>query len=399
MAILAHLEAQQQQRQRQTPRVSVLVGEVTAANAIWADWHQQRALPAVYWSLHHPRSSTSHWLETVFASHAPTQAAWRYVAQLSQQNLPALQAQLGAQSIYQRKLWYEHWINLDDPVLAALLRGLLESAMAHTPPTLLQALGWVHKFQPYGSPEQHLMASLATLIPQTQLPGLLWTDLPADPAVLSRWLEGAARLAEAVPALPLAVTLSATSYTQYMQSIPESRHKALIREGYLPLAPLDAARPDTPPPSVTNILRHYHVAEGVWHQATALHQTLAATPPLDADRARSQAERFLFNLLQSIPEFKDRFVLNARLPIQFGQETMEVDFLADPPGLVLELDGYYHFQDAVCYRRDRRKDLLLQQHGYTVVRYLAEDVVSHLEEILATIRHALVHAPGRPIDR
>ena len=45
------------------------------------------------------------------------------------------------------------------------------------------------------------------------------------------------------------------------------------------------------------------------------------------------------------------------------------------PGLAVEIDGYYHFQDADAYRRDRRKDLELQKRGFLVVRVLAEDVV------------------------
>ena len=57
--------------------------------------------------------------------------------------------------------------------------------------------------------------------------------------------------------------------------------------------------------------------------------------------------------------------------------------------LAVEIDGYYHFQDPDAYRRDRRKDLELQKHGYLVVRVLAEDVVCRLEEVLETILAAV----------
>ena len=43
------------------------------------------------------------------------------------------------------------------------------------------------------------------------------------------------------------------------------------------------------------------------------------------------------------------------------------------------------------YRRDRRKDLLLQENGYLVLRFLAEDVGKNLDEVPDPILRALVH--------
>ena len=70
-----------------------------------------------------------------------------------------------------------------------------------------------------------------------------------------------------------------------------------------------------------------------------------------------------------------RFQLNAQLPIPFdGWGNMEVDLLCQQAGIAVEIDGGQHFSDAEAYRRDRRKDQLLQEHGYFVLRFLAEDV-------------------------
>ena len=82
---------------------------------------------------------------------------------------------------------------------------------------------------------------------------------------------------------------------------------------------------------------------------------------------------------------------------------MEVDFLAADVRLAIELDGAQHLADADAYRRDRRKDALLQQHGFLVLRFLAEDAGKHLELILDTILAGLVHqqnilAPNRDGD-
>lgn len=48
-----------------------------------------------------------------------------------------------------------------------------------------------------------------------------------------------------------------------------------------------------------------------------------------------------------------------------------------------------HLADPVAYRRDRRKDLLLQENGYLVLRFLAEDVGKELEMVLDAILRAL----------
>ena len=45
--------------------------------------------------------------------------------------------------------------------------------------------------------------------------------------------------------------------------------------------------------------------------------------------------------------------------------------------------------DPEAYRRDRRKDLMLQEHGYCVIRFLAEDVGKYLDHVLDTILRVL----------
>jgi very-short-patch-repair endonuclease len=57
--------------------------------------------------------------------------------------------------------------------------------------------------------------------------------------------------------------------------------------------------------------------------------------------------------------------------------------------LAIELDGTRHLSDPDAYRRDRRKDLLLQQNGYLVLRFLAEDIGTRLDEVLDTILQTL----------
>lgn len=64
---------------------------------------------------------------------------------------------------------------------------------------------------------------------------------------------------------------------------------------------------------------------------------------------------------------------------------MEVDFLDSERRLVIELDGAQHLASVEAYRRDRRKDFLLQRNGYFVLRFLAEDVAKRLDHVLDSI--------------
>jgi superfamily II DNA or RNA helicase/very-short-patch-repair endonuclease len=108
------------------------------------------------------------------------------------------------------------------------------------------------------------------------------------------------------------------------------------------------------------------------------------------DRARSATEAFLYRRLQTLAGLANRFQLNARLPIPFAEQgQMEVDLLDPKARLAIELDGPQHLADLEAYRRDRRKDALLQENGYFVLRFLAEDVGKRLDNVLDTLIHVL----------
>lgn len=70
---------------------------------------------------------------------------------------------------------------------------------------------------------------------------------------------------------------------------------------------------------------------------------------------------------------------------------MEVDFLCPANNLVIELDGDQHLGDPEAYRRDRRKDVLLQEHGYFVLRFLTVDLGKNLDRVLDAVQRALTH--------
>ena len=57
--------------------------------------------------------------------------------------------------------------------------------------------------------------------------------------------------------------------------------------------------------------------------------------------------------------------------------------------------GAQHLADPEAYRRDRRKDALLQQNGYFVLRFLAEDLGKRLDYVLDTVSGTLAHCRER----
>jgi very-short-patch-repair endonuclease len=86
------------------------------------------------------------------------------------------------------------------------------------------------------------------------------------------------------------------------------------------------------------------------------------------------------------------FLLNAKLPIPFdGWSEMEVDRYCAGLNLAIEIDGPQHLAGPAAYRRDRRKDALLQENGCHILRFLAEDLSKHLDATLDAIHRAIAH--------
>ena len=135
------------------------------------------------------------------------------------------------------------------------------------------------------------------------------------------------------------------------------------------------------------------IRDGVDLPLAGLFVHAARTIPLHAEgteRARSAAEAFLYRRLETLPETKGRFRLNALLPIAFdATASLEVDLLCEDARVAVELDGPQHLADPVAYRRDRSKDRLLQQSGYFVLRFLTEDVGRELDLVLDGILRTL----------
>ena len=141
------------------------------------------------------------------------------------------------------------------------------------------------------------------------------------------------------------------------------------------------------------------VRDGVDSSLANLFVDVALMPAPNAEganRARSASEAFLYRRLDTLAATNGKFRLNVELPIPFdGWGRMEVDLLCALSRIAIELDGGQHLGDADAYRRDRRKDALLQENGYLILRFLAEDVGKHLDRVLDAILRALSHQDVR----
>lgn len=107
-------------------------------------------------------------------------------------------------------------------------------------------------------------------------------------------------------------------------------------------------------------------------------------------RARSLIEAFLLYRLETLPETKGHFKVNQELAIPFDAVgCMEVGFLNIEDCIAIEIDRLQHLSSKDAYRRDRHKDWMLQESGYLVLRFLAEDVSKNLDVVLDTILRAM----------
>ena len=208
----------------------------------------------------------------------------------------------------------------------------------------------------------------------------------------------AVKLALAVPAIAVALCVGPGSRLAARIHAGQTRTMAVLREGAIALRQLGrdeiesrlrataAARVPDLDGSIGRLARDGCTSSMIDRFVEAAAEVEPACAET-ADRARSAAERFLFARLDSLPETAGEFELNGRLEQRFGVAAAEIDLLARGLSIAIEVDGYYHFQDADAYRRDRRKDVFMQRRGLLVIRVLAADVVEHIDDILDTILH------------
>ena len=378
------------------PTVSVLLGPVGAGGATWRRWADGAGYPVV----------------TV---HAPANAPAVWAAELSRRaDLPAIAVesvadQLGRDRAGFRAEWRgktaadvaRFWDVVYPAPVPSAVRSLASLAADDIPPTPEAVVASITS----------ALREAAALAPPRAVPAVLFVPPSgADPA---SWLAGVAAgvvgWVAHMPGVPAAIVVPAPAWVAYRAAAPMARTTAVLREGVIEIPLLgsdDVARTlaeaglGLDAGAAAEVLAAGGATgELVRTAADAVRANIPrpATPEAD-DRARSAAERFLFDLLETIPETAGRFELNATLDFRFGPRPAEIDLLSRADRLAIEVDGHFHFLSPDDYRRDRSKDYELQSRGYVVLRFLAGDVVRRIEQVRDRILDAVAqaHPGGRP---
>jgi hypothetical protein len=230
-------------------------------------------------------------------------------------------------------------------------------------------------------PGLRALVALGELVPPERQPVLVLAHPGhGEPAWVDRGARLLADLAMAQPRLACCLVQEPCLLRAYLDGAAETRAKAMVRESIVTV-------PDDGPDE----------GEAARFLAAPAAPGAPEYDPAEDDRARSAAERLLFDRLEALPETAGLFRLNETIDLAFGHNRkMEIDLAAPALKLAVEVDGYYHFQDPGAYRRDRRKDLELQKYGYLVVRVLAGDVLAEPCGAIETILGAIAHRRGCP---
>jgi len=385
-AAVAALDRHDQRRGCGVPAVSVLVGPVTPSLQLARRWAEVSCRPMVLIRPEQPdpESVVVPWVNRLAAEVDLAKVAAEWLAQRLERPADSLIGSLGAMTAYEMRMFLESALPIVSETGVELVgRWLLENA-GELPgsPGLVSVLDAL--LEGRGRPCIRVFTALGELVRREYLPVLVLS--PPDPDL--SWLQVVARLlaelAAAQPGAALIVVVEPKLFDEYLEQSPVSRAKALLREAVVTIN---------------------HESRGVRYDARDA--PLAESRALaildresdDDDPARSAAERCLFERLESFPETAGLFELNGTLDFRFGPTRwIEVDLVARSLKLAVEVDGYHHFQNTEAYRRDRRKDLELQTHGYLVVRVLADDVVEQFEDVKNTILSAVAFRREASID-
>ena len=375
--VLRQLDRHQRQRDAGIPTVSMLIGPRSRTSPAWSAWLRTRSLGCVYAGAD---TLIREWLN--YCCHEGRLAGW--LTRVAREQFDEGVDVLRRKTPYERKLADERhsdtdrvttdlfWMLLDWPDSASDLRK-----------TLTQRLEVVVK-----------------LVLPEDIPAIAVDSPHVHPSAskIAAWVQAA-------PTVPIVWILEEGRWQHYLESASESRDKSLLQSAVIELTLCDPRRLVEEFPhlegSIARLLEdgcNQSLAQ-TFAQAARAHQRAIEEVSSEqedeaAQRARSLAELFLFQRLESLPETAGLFELNERLPIPFGNRPMEVDLLCKKLRIALEVDGYYHFQSTEAYRRDRRKDYLLQEDGFWVVRVLAEDVMARLSEPLNMTIAAVRQAQG-----
>ncbi|KFA90692.1 hypothetical protein Q664_26595 [Archangium violaceum Cb vi76] len=390
--VLQALERHQRRREQGIPTLTVLAGPPGTAASLWRQWLGSRRQTSCVSLAAGEVGVIRDWMETLRRTRNLEADAADFLGATAGLAPGELRARLTGSTPHERDvLLQELFPALTTGDISAACRCLLQPPQVpHKSGEPLDAVLEAFEREPLRA-----LTALHALVPVGTVPSLLLSG--SGPGWLASAARVATRLCDAVPSLVVALHAERPALDTYLRG-GESQSLALVREGLLEL---EAPSPEElkrrlaklgvrAPEALSNSLARL-AADGVTEEVLARYGEAAREleasrqEPAAADQARSSAESFLRSFLDALPATQGLFELNERTGFRLNNRPVEVDFLSHRLKVAIEVDGYYHFQDEEAYRRDRRKDLALQRHGYLVLRFLASDVVARLEEIRDTI--------------
>ncbi len=353
----------QSRRSRGMPTVSVLVSNGGAAYEIWTSHGYRPPRRNTLWSTQHPLSLTRAFTAELVKTAGVFAPAVQYLASFAKRAPQEIALTAASATEYSLRSYLES-LGIDANFLPLLLFCLGQSSRNLS---VTDQASVVHSV--LGGDRIRVTdraAEVAQIWGLDALPAIwIAADGPGPSTVdnlSGRVAPLAAAIAERVPQIPIAIAVGPWLWETYLVQAADSRAKTILRQGECIVAPPTNPSDESKSGETGN--------------------------SIDADGARSEAERFLFAQLQANTPTTGLFELNAKVQGLDGR-CREVDLLCHSYAIALEIDGYYHFENLDAYRRDRTKDVELQKLGYLVLRVLADDVVARLECVLRTVNEAL----------
>lgn len=352
------LERHRARRTRHIPTLTVLVGDRDAAGWYWQTWSRAQ-LSALAVTVESELSQVLRdWLSSGDILERSIAALEERAARAGAITVAELRARVAAHEIGRREQLVER---------LAAQTGLCHELVSMLSFRTGEAL---HELACRTFPR--VIADLERLLPQG-LPALFCAG---DARHLAPAISTLLSIAEAVPRADIALAATAEELANW-KSHARAREWSLVREGIVRLEPRER-------PAAGDRAARERTGAPLTREAPLVQYDAA-------DYARSRAERTLYEHLETRARTRGVFALNRVVPDHFDGRRLEVDLLAEGLHLAVEIDGYHHFRDAAAYRRDRHKDIALQQLGYTVVRVLASDVEDELAYVVDTIDRAIEH--------
>jgi len=394
---LHELERLQRRREQGIPTLTVLAGPPGSAASLWCRWLDSLHRPTCTVLAASELEVARAWMETLARTRSLEVDAADFLGGAAGLAPGEVSSRLRGKTAHEREVLLQELLPLaPDADSTAACRCLIQPQVVHNSGGPLDAV-----LVALGGDALRALAAVHALVPPGAAPALLLTGSGADG--VTRAARVAAKLCASLPSLVIAFTTDRPALDAYLHG-GESQALAMVREGLIELAApspealgrrlraLGVKQPEALSGSLARL-----AADGVPDEVLTLfgkaarEQQRASEEDTHTDRARSAEERFLFAFLESHPSTQGLFELNASPGFRLAGRPVEVDLLARRLSIAVEIDGYHHFQAPEAYRRDRRKDLALQRHGYVVLRFLAQDVVARLEEILDTISEVISH--------